>query len=79
MLVEVIKRNYRKHKVGDRFSLKEKQARILILLNRVKEVTEREVKTVPQKSGSNSENTSPEKKKRGRKLGSKNKAKDKPE
>lgn len=40
MLVEVIKRPYRKYKVGQKFELKPKEARLLIILKRVKEVSD---------------------------------------
>lgn len=38
MLVEVIKRNFRRHKVGERFEIKEKLGKTLILLKRVRRV-----------------------------------------
>lgn len=40
MLVEVIKRPYKRHKVGAQIELKAKDARILIILKRVKPVVE---------------------------------------
>lgn len=44
MLVEVIKRPYRKYKVGQTFELKPKEARLLIILKRVKSVSDAQVK-----------------------------------
>ncbi len=50
MLVEVIKRPYRKYKVGQQFELKPKDARLLIILKRVKEVSDGNLKEpVPAK------------------------------
>ena len=83
MLVEVIK-PYRRHKIGAQIELKEKDARILLILKKVRQVSGDPEKTqklpVAQlETGKSSTPASTEPKKRGRKLGSKNKAKDKPE
>jgi hypothetical protein len=51
MLVEVIKRPYRKYKVGQKFEIKPKEARLLIILKRVKEVSDGKPKEpVPAKT-----------------------------
>jgi hypothetical protein len=75
MIVEVINRPYRKYKVGERFSLKEKQAKVLILVKRVKEISEREEKKEAAKENIPANIEQPVKARRGRKPGSKNKPK----
>lgn len=83
MLVEVIK-PYRRYKIGAQIELREKDARILLILKKVRQVLANSEKTqklpVAQlETGKSSAPANTEPKKRGRKLGSKNKAKVKPE